>query len=452
MLKKVAQIFGVDKAIFFTTIARILQGAGGIASVVFISAYLTEVEQGFYYTFASILAMQVFFELGLGGILTQFTAHENAHLIEIDGTLTGNDKHLSRLSSLLHFCTKWYSRLTIGLLILLVVVGFSFFSFFYKSSESVNWQRPWVLLSVGTTATFLVTPIAAILEGLGKVKEVAKIRLISQCVAQPILWLSLLFGAKLYSSAITSLSSAIIILALIYKNYFSLLKSIYKTEITDKISYITEIFPYQWKIALSWISGYFIFQIFNPVVFATQGAVMAGKMGMTITIITALQGLTMSWMTTKTPTLSNLISLKKYEELDKLFNKTLKIQLSLAGLGLMVMFIAVYILNYFEIKIGGKLMADRILPYYPMIMMMIPMFVNQYIGSIAIYLRCHKKEPFLYNSITCAVLNVLSALILGNQFGVNGITTGYCLVTLSLLPWGHYLYISNKKLWHNNHF
>lgn len=450
MLKKVAQVFGVDKAIFFTTVARILQGAGGIVSVIFISAYLTGIEQGFYYTFASILAMQVFFELGLGGILIQFTAHENAHLTEIDGTLTGNKKHLSRLSSLLHFCTKWYSRLTIGLLILLIIVGFSFFSFFYKSSGSVNWQVPWVLLSLGTTTTFLVTPIAAILEGLGKVKEVAKIRLISQCVAQPLLWLSLLSGAKLYSSAITSLSSALIIFVLIYKNYYPLLKSIYKTEITDEISYKTEIFPYQWKIALSWISGYFIFQIFNPVVFATQGAVMAGKMGMTITILAALQGLTMSWMSTKTPILSNLISLKRYEELDSLFNKTLKIQLSLAGLGLLAIFVAVYLLNYFEIMIGGKLMADRILSYYPMIMMMIPMLVNQYIGSVAIYLRCHKKEPFLYNSITCAVLNVLSAITLGNIFGVNGITTGYCVITLLLLPWGNYLYTSNKKSWHNN--
>lgn len=222
--------------------------------------------------------------------------------------------------------------------------------------------------------SFLVTPICAILEGLGKVKDVAKIRLITQSVMQPLLWLSLLSGAKLYSSAIVSLTTPIIILALVYKQHFQLLKKTYIIRITNKISYKTEIFPYQWKIALSLISGYFIFQIFNPIVFVAEGVVMEGKMGMTITILAAIQSITMSWMTTKIPILSNLISLRKYRELDALFNKTLKIQLSLAGLALIAMLVAVYALNYFEIRIGGKLMSERILPYYPMIM--IPKFIQ----------------------------------------------------------------------------
>lgn len=45
MLKVIANKLGVDKAIFFTTTARILQGAGGIVSVIFISAYLTVIWQ-----------------------------------------------------------------------------------------------------------------------------------------------------------------------------------------------------------------------------------------------------------------------------------------------------------------------------------------------------------------------------------------------------------------------
>ena len=51
----------------------------------------------------------------------------------------------------------------------------------------------------------------------------------------------------------------------------------FEREATDTISYMKEIFPNQWKIALSWVSGYFIFHFFNPVLFA-EGPVVAGQM------------------------------------------------------------------------------------------------------------------------------------------------------------------------------
>ncbi|MFK2504393.1 hypothetical protein ACIXPB_19920, partial [Bacteroides fragilis] len=89
------------------------------------------------------------------------------------------------------------------------------------------------------------------------------------------------------------------------------------------MDYKTEIFPYQWKIALSWISGYFIFQLFNPVLFATEGAVIAGQMGMTLAALNGIQSLSLSWMTTKIPLYSGLIAQKQYRQLDIIFNRTL---------------------------------------------------------------------------------------------------------------------------------
>lgn len=64
----------MDKSIAYSSGALIVQGFTGVASV--FTSFLTGVEQGFYYTFGSILALQVFFELGLTGIMTQYVAHE----------------------------------------------------------------------------------------------------------------------------------------------------------------------------------------------------------------------------------------------------------------------------------------------------------------------------------------------------------------------------------------
>ena len=37
--------------------------------------------------------------------------------------------------------------------------------------------------------------------------------------------------------------------------------------------------------------GYFIFQLFNPVLFATEGAVVAGQMGMTLAALNGIKHL-----------------------------------------------------------------------------------------------------------------------------------------------------------------
>lgn len=104
MIKRIVTKIGIDKSILYTSSARVIQALGGVVAILFVARYLTGVEQGFYYTFGSIVAIQIFFELGLNGIITQYVAHERAHLEWKDSiTLTGDPKHLSRLSSLLHF-------------------------------------------------------------------------------------------------------------------------------------------------------------------------------------------------------------------------------------------------------------------------------------------------------------------------------------------------------------
>ena len=79
---------------------------------------------------------------------------------------------------------------------------------------------------------------------------------------------------------------------------------------------------------------------------------------------------------------------------------------------------------------------------------MLSLFVNQFISSWAIYLRCHKQEPFLINSICAGFLSCLSTLLMGKYSDVLGVTSGYCLITILLLPWGYSIYKTKKQEWH----
>lgn len=53
-----------------------------------------------------------------------------------------------------------------------------------------------------------------------------------------------------------------------YKKTF-LIKLIKEKTGDFRVSWKTEIWPLQWRIALSWLSGYFIFQLFTPILFIT---------------------------------------------------------------------------------------------------------------------------------------------------------------------------------------
>ena len=166
MLKNFLKSIGMDKSIAYSSGARIVQGFTGVASVFFITSFLTGVEQGFYYTFGSILALQVFFELGLTGIMTQYVAHEASHLTLNDNSeYEGEEKYKSRLSSLLSFCVKWYSVISVLVFIFLMIVGYVYFNKYGVSHDNVDWQTPWILICVGTAIKLFKSPFNSILMG-----------------------------------------------------------------------------------------------------------------------------------------------------------------------------------------------------------------------------------------------------------------------------------------------
>ena len=157
----------------------------------------------------------------------------------------------------------------------------------------------------------------------------------------------------------------------------------------------------------------------------------------------------MNWITTKVPLFSRLIELKDYFSLDKIFNKTVWQETSICLVLLVVYGLGVEFLRYFQIGFHGNLIGDRFLAFLPMLLMCLPVYTNQFVFSVATYLRCHKKEPFLIQSIVMGVLTMLSTVFLGKEYGLYGICIGYCVLSVLVsLPWGMVIFITKKKEWH----
>ena len=149
--------------------------------------------------------------------------------------------------------------------------------------------------------------------------------MMQQLIVMLSVWIGLALGAKLYIAVINSAVAFIVLITCyIHFSYIKLLKKAFKYFVEEKVDYWKEIFPYQWKIALSWMSGYFIFQVFNPIIFAFYGPIAAGQVGMTLVLVNAMVSLIANWSATKIPKWSSLIAQKRYLELNNSLNIVLK--------------------------------------------------------------------------------------------------------------------------------
>ena len=127
-LGRLAQTLGVDRAVAFTVLARAWSSLAGIGTLLLIARYLTPAEQGFYYTFYSLVALQIVFELGFSTVILQVASHEAAHLeIAPDGVVTGPPEPHSRLADVLQKSVRWYTVGAVLMAATLIPVGLAFF-------------------------------------------------------------------------------------------------------------------------------------------------------------------------------------------------------------------------------------------------------------------------------------------------------------------------------------
>lgn len=439
-----SNFLGINHTISYSILTQVVNATKGFISILFITKYLSPQEQGFHYTFVSISALQIFFELGFSAIITQYTAHEKAHLSLNLNKIEGADFHKNRLSSLLRLSVKWFGIMAILLFTVLYFAGNQFFND-SNSGSDISWKLPWIIICMNTTLILITSPILAFFEGLGQVKQIAKMRFYVSFIPAILYFFMLSLGAKLYAAPISGIFNIIFLISwFLYTDNKIVFKNIWN-DFSDKnkISWRREILPYQSKIALSWISGYFMFQIMNPVVFSIFGAKIAGQMGMTLAILYGLFGLVNAWIVTKVPVFSELIAKREFRLLDKIFNKALNQSVVILFFAVTSVIILVYIINLFDFNVKERLLP--ILPFSIIMLTSLPMFIN---NSLATYLRCHKEEPFLLISILSGLMSIILIYFSSKYLGLIGMTSSYFTVISFATVGGLMIFYKKKKLWH----
>lgn len=442
--------FGIDKVILTTLGSRVVNVVAGLTTLFFITQTLSVEMQGYYYTFNSLIALQIFAELGLNFALVQISSHEMAGLSwQSDGTLSGQAKSKRRLQSILHFALIWFSFAAILMIIFLCPFGIYFFakSDSYSSlsvSANFNINIPWILIVILTAISVFLSAASAILEGCGRVTSVATMRLWQSLLAPCSACLILHFEGGLYSLVGASLTSVLTGFIWLWINYRVFFKDLVNNRIEEPgMNWKTEVWPFQWRIAVSWISGYFGMQLFIPMLFEAQGPSVAGQLGMTLQLINALNGVAIIWISTKAPAFGSLIASNERNKLDELFLTSFLQSVFILLVGLFILMSAIIYLSA-----TNSPFAARVISYEYLFIFCGISLANHIVQSEAIFLRAHKEEPFMIISIMGGLITLILSIILIPKFGLLGATITYGTSTLIFgLIGGTLIFYKQRKKW-----
>jgi hypothetical protein len=441
------QRLGLDRAVLFTVLARGWSSASGLVTVVLIARFLSPSEQGYYYTYASLIALQLVFELGFSQVVMQLASHERAHLsIDPSGNVTGDQTAHARLASVLQLSIRWYGAGALLFGLTLIPAGLYFFSSHQHPGSIVQWQAPWVAAASAAVFAFQLDPLYSFLEGCGFVSRVAHMRWIQAIVGSLLAWVTLLTHHGLYAPATVIAGQVIVGTVWLFSRRGLLVNLLrYKTG-EQQISWQNEIWPFQWRIAISWISGYFVYQTFNPFLFAFKGPVAAGQMGMSLSFANSVMVIAMAWVSTKAAPFGTLIAQKRYSQLDVLFFQALRQSALVAGVGAVVIWSATTYLHSTHSRYSNKLLTPL-----PFALLLIAAILNHLFAAIATYLRAHKQEKLFQLSLSIAITVLVSNYFFAKRSGALGMVGGY-LVILAVLGLGCGTLIFNKyrRLWHSN--
>lgn len=170
-------------------------------------------------------------------------------------------------------------------------------------------------------------------------------------------------------------------------------------------------------------------------------------MGVTISVAAKIGDVAMAWMSTKSAPFGRLVALKQFATLDRVFFRSLFQSMLLAiGAAVAVWMSTVALAHY-----GGRWAhySDRFLSPLGLGLMLFGFVANTAVSGMAIYLRAHKQEKFMVNSVVGALYTLPVAYVLSHRMGGLGIAITYAVGSLVIgLGFGTYTFLKWRRRWH----
>jgi len=131
----------------------------------------------------------------------------------------------------------------------------------------------------------------------------------------------------------------------------------------------------------------------------------------------------LAWMTTKAAPFGSLIAKRDTPQLDRMFFRSLRQSLFLFGAAASLVLAGVLGAPYIVPKI-----SQRIEDWPIFLLLLLTALSSHVVQSEAIYLRAHKCEPFLVQSVVIAACTAASVVVFAKTSGALGVSLAYFVV------------------------
>jgi O-antigen/teichoic acid export membrane protein len=426
----------MDASVSRTVLLRAWSVVAGLFTVLPVPVFLTPEEQGFYYSFSSLIAMQIFFELGLGQVLLfRFAAMHQQILI--DKSLSFED-----LVSLL-FASRWlYRFLALLFFVFTLSVGYFFFGTIY--STNVSWRVPWFFLVFASSINLLQSVKLTYLEAVGDMAHVSVARLRTSFVSAIAFVVVLLSGGALWAACvIPSFNAALMTAWLFSHRNDSGYRKVRKNPVIPRADILfmwqKQIWPMQWRLSISWLSGYFIFQLFNPIALSNFGPLQSGRLGYTIAITSSLSVVASTFTSALSPKLAALYAAGKINEFNDVFRRSL-----IYSIPSLVLLLSVVPILICLLKSLGLSYASRLLPLGDSVLYSLTAFFSGLVFLLSVYLRSQQNEPLLKLSFVTSLV-MIPALLLGSTHSITAMLSLSLIVIFMSFLWALRIFDSNRR-------
>jgi O-antigen/teichoic acid export membrane protein len=433
------KVFGLDSLVLFSITAKIAQAFGMLILLASVNYSLDEIQRGFYFSFTSLAALQIFFELGIGVVVMQ---HAARFIVSCGGSLESNiktnEEAVDRIIGLFHFNIIWTFFAGLCLFIIIFPLGVFFFNSI-PESNTVSWFYEWLLLSISIGLFLPISSQLSFFEGAGYLSEVLKLRLLLAILSYMVAILALFFGMGLYAVSFLFITQITITIfwmitkkRVVFKKMFSKFPTF-----TNFTVWLRRLLPMQWKIAVSWVCGYISFQTATPITLSYFGATAAGELGLFLNITNMFIGFMGAWMTTKIPIFSKFIEDGHIKGLNSLYSLTIKRSiLVFCTLSIVIYLIAQIYLNYSQ----PKFMTTLSVLSFIFIAGLASISYAQ-----AVYLRSFLQELFVPSSLAYAICVLILIPILLPLYKLNGLLASFIIAGFISTSMTTYIYLSFKR-------
>ncbi len=400
-VRTLLQRLEVNRAVGFLLLSRGWQYLSGFFTLFLLSSCLDNRTLGVYQLFISLVAMQMFVELGLPGIVALMTSHEWAQLkFDERGRIEGDTAALDRLAGLHRFISRWFVGCAAVFLGGLVVDGY--FEIGAKKLK-IDWLGPWLALVTVNAAALLYLPKLSILEGCNQVSTINFYRLLQAVTGTLVVWIWLAAGGGLWALVASSVVRWGWEFYLVQVRYRAAFESLNEHRITQPISWFAELWPLSWRIGIQTIGSYFGKAYFTRIVFNIR-VLEAGAFGVTWGILGTMQDAALSWLNTRTPEYAMLASRGEHDQLRRRLVKTglISLVVFLAGAG-------AFLLAVWGLRYAGVRQAESLLDLPSASLLIVGLALSLLSNVCQISVRLYKRDPFLIpNSVTSVLLAVLA--------------------------------------------